>query len=332
MSSFAFVFLLSLAANGPLQGRVPPANSLGRALALHAAFDADRDGKLTGKELKQLAGGLADLDDDHDGRVDRGEFLVHYRGLLVRDGVKPAADLDDAVARVQVQRRARALVPGARVAYVPGAVTSGPKPTSSERIRSPPTAESSPARELERAFAALEQQALAGAPLSAKLASFRRALADSASGARLGSDRETWSREVESMLDALDADQRAGGKRAVACLCALRARLGLAPSPARSVVEPSHSAVPSAPSTPPALGRGLWTGRANALIDELERALDAGFVPECLARCVRKLVRAAPADRARAEAALDELVAAARAGGSVSERVHALRSELGCDR
>ncbi|MBI5362219.1 MAG: hypothetical protein HZA53_03505, partial [Planctomycetes bacterium] len=116
MSSFAFVILLSAAAGGPRQASIPPANSLGRALAIYAACDVDRDGRLSAEEAKRIAGGLAELDDDHDGRVDRGEFLVHYRGLLVRDGVKPAADLDDAVARVQVQRRARALVPGTRVA------------------------------------------------------------------------------------------------------------------------------------------------------------------------------------------------------------------------
>lgn len=109
-----FAFHLAWACLAPLAaGAQAPAlpNTLARARAIFASADRDGDARLSLAELRGRQLAITELefraeDADRDGAWSGDEFLVRFRALLSREGVRPAPDLEAEVVRVLALRRA----------------------------------------------------------------------------------------------------------------------------------------------------------------------------------------------------------------------------------
>lgn len=274
------------------------ANSLARALAAFEALDADHDGRVDAREGERIdglrAGEFSAEDADGDGRLCRGEFLVLYRQLLSRSGLRAAPDLEQETARVQALRRARAALSDRRW-------EAGGDPALRALVaRSTPRVPATEGRLLD-AFGELERSVLSGQASPSKFTSLRDAWRatqrDAAAAAAAGQRSRAPSADVERALAELEAEVKSGGARTVVRLRALRELL--TGSPRESSAKPMVSNPP--PSTPaPA---ALRIVRIDSALEDLQRALDARTASAADIERVRGLASAACRQAGRTDAA-----------------------------
>jgi hypothetical protein len=99
----------------------PGPGTLGRALAIVATADRDRDGRIIPAEAASIsvdARAFQRADSDHDGVWSREEFLLFYRAATIASSVRVGADLEGEILRLQALRQARAIENARRLRQV----------------------------------------------------------------------------------------------------------------------------------------------------------------------------------------------------------------------
>jgi len=108
-TALTILFTTTLLVGTGLAQRQAPAHDLTRAEATFRIADRDHDGKLNQAELRAKGISQAQArqhDADGDGAIDKSEFLVAYRAIVLAGSDGVGGDLENEVTRILAARKA----------------------------------------------------------------------------------------------------------------------------------------------------------------------------------------------------------------------------------